>query len=71
MIDILSVCVGCVCVCVVCICGLLMPSFLSSLYILDITALLDMALMNFFPFCQLAYCLIDSVFWPHRSFTIL
>lgn len=33
---------------VVCMCGLLMPSFLNSLYILDITSLLDMALMKIF-----------------------
>ena len=41
--------------------GFLVVSFLSSLYTLDISPLLDVVLVKFFPICRLSICPIDYV----------
>jgi hypothetical protein len=42
--------------------GFLVVSFLSSLYILDISSLLDLGLVKFFfSICRLPICLIDNI----------
>jgi hypothetical protein len=49
--------------------GLLMVSFLSSLYILDINPLLDGDLVTiFFPICRLLIYVIDYVFCFTEAF---
>jgi hypothetical protein len=43
-------------------------SFLSSLYILDISPLPDLGLVkNSFPICWWPFCLIDSIFCPTEA----